>query len=109
MAKGKGLWEILVPKYSNTGEEYSLEHHRAWDEKIKEIAGGITVLKTAKGQWIDSQGRNFKDEMIPVRIYCSEESIDKIIEHTLVYYAQEAIMAYEISSRVKLVEKKNGI
>ena len=44
--------------------------------------------------------------MIPVRIYCTEYQIDKIIEFTMVHYDQEAILAYRISDKVKLVNRK---
>ena len=36
----KILWEILVPEYSNEGTQYPLEHHREWDGRVREIAGG---------------------------------------------------------------------
>lgn len=101
----RGLWEILVPRCSNKGVEYPVEYHRVWDEKVREIAGGITILRTAKGHWINPTGRIFVEEMIPVRIYCTEESIDKIIDLTMGYYEQEAVLAYEISRNVKLRHK----
>ncbi len=102
----KSLWEILVPNCSNENVKYSLDYHHQWDEKVRAISGGLTILKKAKGQWISDGGRLFSEEMIPVRIYCDEASIDQIIELTMVHYQQEAVLAYEISSRVKLVKKK---
>ena len=48
----------------------------------------------------------FIDKMIPVRIYCTEFEIDKIIQLTLNHYDQEAVLAYEISSNVKLIKRK---
>lgn len=96
------IWEILIPKYSNEGIEYPVEYHKLWDEKIRQLAGGITILKTAKGQWISPNGQLFVEEMIPVRIYCSEENIEKIIGYTLQHYEQKAVFAYEISSNVKV-------
>ncbi|MBI4441238.1 hypothetical protein HY639_03660 [Candidatus Woesearchaeota archaeon] len=101
----KTLWEILVPRYSNKGEEYPLSHHHAWDEKVKAIAGGMTILKPAKGHWVNPHGKLFSEEMIPVRIYCTEQEIDLIIDMTLVHYGQEAVMAYELSSHVKMRRK----
>lgn len=101
----KSLWEILVPNYSNENVKYSLDYHHQWDEKVREISGGLTILKPAKGQWVSTQGVLFSEEMIPVRIYCDEESIDLIITLTMTHYQQEAVLAYEISSRVKLVHK----
>lgn len=96
------LWEILVPRCSNKGVEYPVDYHRQWDEKVRAIAGGITILKPAKGQWINPQGILSSEEMIPVRILCDESGIDKIIELTLEHYDQEAVLAYEISRNVKL-------
>lgn len=101
----KSLWEILVPKYSNEKKEYPLKHHHSWDEKVRDIAGGVTILKTAKGQWINTKGKLFAEEMIPVRIYCTEEEIEKIIRLSLEHYNQEAVMAYELSSNVKVVKR----
>jgi hypothetical protein len=31
----KSLWEILVPAHSNKGKNFSLEHHKIWDERAK--------------------------------------------------------------------------
>ncbi len=101
----KSLWEILVPNYSNDKVKYSLEYHQQWDDKVREISGGLTILKPAKGQWLNDGGTLFSEEMIPVRIYCDEASIDRIIDLTLVHYQQEAVLAYEISSHVKMVHK----
>jgi len=102
----KTLWEILVPKYSNKGKEFPLKHHHAWDEKVRQIAGGVTILKTAKGQWTSTKGRLFAEKMIPVRVYCTEKEIEKIIQLTLEHYSQEAVMAYELSSNVKVVKRE---
>ena len=102
---GKSLWEILVPANSNEGLEFSLEHHRAWDDKVRSLSGGLTILRTAKGQWLDPDGQFFLDRMIPVRIYCDEPAIDKIIEFTISHYNQKAVLAYQVSSYVKMVRK----
>ena len=96
------LWELLVPRYSNDKQEYTLEYHQQWDEKVRSIAGGVTILRTARGHWVNPEGRIFVEEMIPVRIFCLESQIEEIINHTLEYYNQEAVLAYEISSNVKL-------
>ena len=99
------LWEILVPRCSNDGLEYELAYHRQWDDRVREIAGGLTILRTAKGHWVNPAGVTFVEEMIPVRIYCSEGNIEKIIDMTLDHYDQEAVLAYEISRNVKLVHR----
>ncbi|MBU2638689.1 MAG: hypothetical protein KJ955_06975 [Nanoarchaeota archaeon] len=101
----KAIWEILVPKYSNEGKEFALKHHHAWDESVRKIAGGVTILKSAKGQWVNTKGKLFAEKMIPVRVFCTEKEIGKIIKLTLEHYNQEAVMAYELSSNVKVVKK----
>ena len=103
----KTLWEILIPASANDGKKFSLEHHQEWDKKARKMSGGLTILKTGKGQWISPDGKTFYDQMIPVRIYCTEEQMDKLIEFTIGYYEQKAVMAYEISRNVKIVYAKN--
>ena len=102
----KKLWEILVPSHSNEGKVYQLTYHREWDDKVRKITGGLTIFKTVKGQWISQEGEILFDRMIPVRIYCTENEINQIIQLTLKHYAQKAILAYEISSNVKLVHRR---
>jgi len=103
--KDKSLWEILVPTYSNEGLEFSLEHHKKWDDKIRSLSGGLTILRTARGQWIDPDGKLFFDKMIPVRVYCAEHEIEEIIQFTMSHYEQKAVMAYQVSSYVKLIRR----
>ena len=102
----KKLWELLVPKYSNAGKEYPIEYHRSWDEQVRQIAGGITIFRTAKGHWISPEGQIFVDEMIPVRVHCTEPDLDKILDFTLENYHQEAVFAYEISANVKVKHRR---
>ena len=101
----KTLWEILVPSHNNDGIEYRLEWHHAWDEQVRELSGGLTIFKSAKGQWEDLSGEVFYDKMIPVRIYCSEPDIEKIIQLTMEHYDQHAVMAYQVSKEVKLIQR----
>ncbi len=103
----KTLWEILVPANSNDGLEFNLDYHKQWDEQVRNISGGLTILKSAKGQWLDPDGELFFDKMIPVRIYCSEPDIDAIIGLTMKHYSQKAVLAYQVSSYVKLVHDKD--
>ena len=98
----KYMWEILVPASNNKDLKFSYEHHKEWDEYVKSVAGGLTINKTAKGEWISPDGTLFKDRMIPVRIMCTEFEIEKIIQFTIKWYKQEAVLAYEVSNHVKL-------
>lgn len=93
----KGLWEILVPTIFNDGKPIRTRYHRVWDTKVREISGGLTILTPAKGQWISKDGELYKERMIPVRILCTREEIEKIVDLTMVYYDQKAILAYKIS------------
>lgn len=101
------LWEILVPRAFNDGTAVPVEHHHAWDDKVQSIAGGLTILKTAKGVWQSPQGRVFREEMIPVRIACSETQMREIIYLTIRHYDQEAVMAYCISEQVIIVHAED--
>lgn len=95
------FWEILVPA-SSKDKEFTYEHHKKWDEYVKSLAGGLTVMKTAKGEWISKDGKLFVDRMIPVKIKCSYADINKIIDFTMEHYDQEAVLAYRISSHIIL-------
>lgn len=94
------LWEILVPTVRPDGRPIHTRFHRVWDEKVREITGGLTVLAVAKGQWLSPQGDLYKERMIPVRIACTRAQIDQIIDMTMRYYEQLAIMAYRVGDEV---------
>jgi hypothetical protein len=100
------LWEILVPASNNKDKEFTYEHHKEWDAFVKNITGGLTVMKTAKGQWVSPRtGVEYLDRIIPCRIACSEQQINEIIAFTIKHYDQEAVMAYRISTKVIIMHK----
>lgn len=90
----KHLFEIYVPKNSNDGLEYALSHHHAWDAEVGKIAGGLTVLKSVKGQWTSDYGELFREPMIPVRIMCTKRQIKDIAELTARHYDQQAVFHF---------------
>jgi hypothetical protein len=92
------LWEILVPTIMR-GKPIHTRYHRVWDAKVRNISGGLTILKPVKGQWV-YQGDLHDERMIPVRIRCTAEQIEKISDITADYYEQKAIMYYAISDTV---------
>ena len=96
------LWEILVPASNGKKKiKFSYNHHKEWDAFVRNISGGVTILKTGKGEWISPDGELFADRVIPCRVVIkSKEEIDKIINFTLVHYDQLAVMAYKISDEV---------
>lgn len=94
------LWEIFVPTKRNDGRPFRTRHHQEWDRQVRRISGGLTIFKPAKGQWLNPMGTLFEDRVIPVRIACSRQQLDRIIDITLKHYDQEAVMAFQISSEV---------
>ena len=91
------LWEVLVPSASNDGTEYPVAHHHEWDEQVRSLIGGLTIMRTARGQWLDDDGTLFSERMIPVRLACDERQVRAIIDLTMAHYDQLAVMASRIS------------
>ena len=96
------LYEILVPTLRNDGRPIRTRFHRVWDAKVRAITGGLTILAPAKGQWVSPQGELFAERMIPVRVACSPEQIEKIADVTAAYYEQKAVLFYQVSNNVRI-------
>lgn len=94
------LYEILVPCKTNEGRPIRKRQHKEWDSRVRRITGGLTVLPTTKGQWIDPTGRLFEERMIPVRVAASASQMEEIADLTAKFYEQKAIMFYQVSSTV---------
>ena len=103
--ENKSLWEILVPTVSNEGKPYRTRFHKVWDAKVRTLATGLTILTPAKGHWLSPAGDLYSERMIPVRILCTESEINKIIDFTINYYDQLAVLAYEVSTKYILKHK----
>jgi hypothetical protein len=99
------LWEILIPTVRPDGRPIRTRFHKVWDEKIRAISGGLTIMPVAKGQWVH-QDQLFDERMIPVRIIATRIQMDKIIELTMTYYNQLAVLAYKISNEVILKKRE---
>ena len=100
------MWEILVPTVRRAnGKPYTTRFHRVWDAKVRSITGGLTVLSPAKGQWVAPDGELFAERMIPVRIMGTRQQIEQVIDHTIVYYDQLAVLCYKVSDEVILRTK----
>lgn len=94
------LWEILVPAKKNDGSEYNLSYHQLWDQQVRDITGGLTIMKPAKGQWVNPEDKEvFIEAMIPVRIAIeNNDQLEKIINLTMQHYQDQiAVMVYRIS------------
>jgi len=102
------LWEILVPtemERDGLVKPIKTRYHKVWDSKVREIAGGLTISPPHKGQWLSPSGELFAERMIPVRIACTEEQMEKIMDFTMTYYNQLAVLAYRVSDKVLYKEK----
>lgn len=97
------MWEILVPTVRSCGKPFRTRYHRVWDKKVREISGGLTIMSPVKGQWVNPDGILFAERMIPVRIIADDEKMKRIVDMTIQYYDQEAILAYKIATEVMLV------
>lgn len=90
------LWEILVPTLRN-GTPVKTRSHKEWDTRVRRISGGLTIFTPAKGEWISPSGELFAERMIPVRIMCTRDEINKIADMTAAFYKQDAIMFFLVS------------
>lgn len=99
------LYEILVPTekpewVAGKRRYFRTKHHKKWDALVVAIANGLTILQPSRGQWVSPTGTLFRERMIPVRISCTEDQIQEIMDLTAKHYSQLAIMAYKISDQV---------
>jgi hypothetical protein len=113
-----GLWEILVPTQKRLTtppptearallrwrkrHAYTTRYHRVWDQRVRDLTGGLTILTPARGQWVAPDGVLFSERMIPVRIATTRAIMLEIVEFTLTYYDQLAVLCYKISDDVIL-------
>jgi hypothetical protein len=99
------LWEILVPTVRPGGRPIRTRFHRVWDEKVRAIAGGLTICAPAKGTWTAPSGEIFRERMIPVRIACTETQARAIAIMTADYYEQQAVLVYRVSDRCFIIDR----
>jgi hypothetical protein len=90
------MWEILVPTIRSNGKPIKTKCHKNWDQKVRKITGGLTIFSPAKGQWISPAGDLFLERVIPVRILASEKEMNEIVDMTLLFYEQKAVLAYQL-------------
>jgi hypothetical protein len=91
-----------------TGRPIRTRQHRVWDERVRSITGGLTIMPPVHGQWVSPDAELIFERMIPVRIACTREQIDEIAKMTAKFYEQLAIMFYCISNEVYIVDYKDG-
>lgn len=100
------LFEILVPTLRRVGgKPYTTRFHRVWDKKVRSISGGLTIMPPSKGQWLAPCGTLFVERMIPVRFIGTRHQAVEIVNYSLKYYDQLAMLCYKISDDVILKHK----
>ena len=104
------LWEIRVPCNWNDGRPVRTRHHREWDRRVREITGGLTILKPGKGTWVNTSEvydnkearwvkatTVYSDRIIPVRLIASADQMRTVANITISHYEQLAVMYYRVS------------
>ena len=103
------LYEILVPVEMPVLEKdgriiskrIKVKYHRIWDDYVRNLISGLTIMRPVKGQWIDKiTNRMYSEPMIPVRIACTPNDLVNIADFTAKHYNQKAVMYYKISDEV---------
>lgn len=95
----KSVWQILVPCNYNDGKPVRTRHHKEWDRRVRKITFGMTILKPAKGQWVDKRdGVFYQDRVIPVMLIATLEEMKIIARITAKHYKQIAVMYFMMSS-----------
>jgi hypothetical protein len=95
------LWEVLVPTVHRlSGKPIRVRFHRVWDEKVRAITGGLSIMPPIRGQWVSPEGQVFFDRMIPVRIAATRPQMDQIMELTKQHYDELEVFAYLLSDTV---------
>ena len=101
------LFEILVPTiYGDTLKPIRTKHHKNWDNRVKKLTNGLTILTPGKGVWVH-EGQEFREKVIPVRIMTTDKVMSKIVRITLEHYRQKAVMYYVISNECFIVNQEN--
>jgi hypothetical protein len=93
------VFELLVPRTSPQGELYKLDFHRAWDQEVSRLAGGVTILEPVKGVWAAGEGY-IHEGMIPVRVACTRLTLNAVLAFTSGHYDQQQVMAVLVYDEV---------
>lgn len=99
------MWEIMVPAYDNNGRVYNIEHHHVWDKFVMSRVGGLSILHKQRGKW-SSDGMEYLDRMIPVRIACYREQLKEIMFFTAKHYQQKAVLVSLVYDEVIIMDEK---
>lgn len=87
------------PDLPKRNRNIPVPYHQEWDEFVRNVTGGLTIHRAARGQWEDRDGKLYKEIMIPVRIACTQEQIAEIAEFTIQHYKQKAVFVTLVSEK----------
>ena len=101
------LYEILVPSpiygesanpicpfFPSFFKKIIKNDPAGWAEYVSNLVGGLTILKKSTGVWINpATKQKTKEEMMIMRVACTEEQLDKILLFTLGYYKEDAVFS----------------
>ena len=105
MAGEKFVWQILVPCNWNSGRPVRRRHHQEWDKVVRRIAGGLTILSPARGDWVDPDTSVvYRDRVIPVMIMATEVAMESIARFTIAHYRQLAVTYFKMSDTARMVQ-----
>lgn len=94
------LYEILIPVYYNDGDAIPSKVITEWTDFTIKLAGGLTRFPEVIGSWRSQNGKVYTEYMVPFRVACKKEDMEKLAELALRLFKQEAIMITEVSNNV---------
>ena len=99
------LFEIFVPAKFNDGKKIPIEHHEAFDKKVCDIVGGLTLQPAIFGKYQNAE-KTFSDKIIPVRIACTHANIMAVAIIAAEHYDQESIYYWKVSDFVEIYKRE---
>ncbi len=87
--------QVLIPTFSNSGENFSVAHHSAFENALLAAFGGFTLYPShAAGSWM-SNGVRFDDSLRMYGVALSSLGLGGKLAETVAFarshYEQEAI------------------
>jgi hypothetical protein len=89
------VYQILVPVADNSGRDWPIAHHRAWDKRVSDLSGGLVLCPVLSGRY-----HEINEKVIPVQVACELATLFDILSITKAHYEQEQVMAWKISDEV---------
>ena len=103
----KSMWEIFLPKFSDSKKTFYIKDHKECQEKIKNQFEDIEIItyRAKNTGWSSVDGNFFSKDTFPIRIICKDNDIEKIIYIIKKHYDLSKMSVYKVSDR--LIETQN--